>query len=142
MLVPAVVVRAPEREISGAYSSLKKLQKPEIFIYFREPANTAETPEEVTRLNAIKKFQRNFPKNEFWGTYSTEAEFEKLVRQRLLQFIIATAQPPAPSASPLHRLYDFTKPLSDPRMFTGRHELRAEMLQRARPGAAYAEIVG
>jgi AAA-like domain len=138
----AVGVSAPEREISGAYSSFKKLQKPEIFIYFREPANISETPEEVNRLNAIKKFQRNFPKNEFWGAYTTEAEFDKLVRQRLLHFIIATAQPPAPSASPLHRLYDFTKPVSDPRMFTGRHELRDEILQGARRGDSYAVIGG
>lgn len=141
-LAPATGVSAPEREISAAYSAFKRQQRPEIFIYFREPVSASETPEETARLNAIKKFQRNFPKNEFWGTYTTEAEFEKLLRQRLLHFIIATAQPPKAEASPLLWLYDFTKPVSDPRMFTGRHEVRDEILQGSRRGDSYAVIGG
>jgi hypothetical protein len=140
--VAAAGVSAPEREISGAYSSWKKQQRPDIFIYFREPVETSDAPEDIARVSAMKKFQRNFPKGEFWSSYSTEADFEKLLRQRLLHFIIATAQPPAPAPNALHRLYDFTKPVSDPRMFTGRHEVRDEILQGSRRGDSYAVIGG
>jgi hypothetical protein len=140
--VPATGVSAPEREISSAYSSWKRQHKPELFVYFREPLDAPATPEETAGQNQIKRFQRNFPRNEFWGTYSTQAEFEKLLRQRLLQFIIAVAQPPVSTSPPLHRLYDFTKPVSDPRMFTGRKEIREEILVGSRRGDSYAVIGG
>ena len=135
-------VSAPEREISTAYASWKRQHKPDMFVYFRDPGIAPPSPEESERLKRIKQFQRNFPKDEFWGTYTTEGEFEKLLRQRLLRFIIANAQPPAPQTSSLLRLYDFTKPVSDPRMFIGRQEIRNEILLGARRGDSYAVIGG
>ena len=135
-------VSAPEREISTAYAAWKRQRKPEIFVYFRDPGSAPASHDESERLKRIKQFQKNFPKDEFWGTYTTEGEFEKSLRQRLLRFIIANAQPPAPQSSSLLRSYDFTKPVSDPRMFTGRQEIRNEILLGARRGDSYAVIGG
>jgi hypothetical protein len=133
-------VTAAEREISSAYAAWKRQSKPELFVYFR--AASSAPPNDTERWKRIKQFQRNFPKDEFWGAYTTEIEFEKLIRQRLVRFIIAHALPPAPQPSSLLRLYDFTKPVSDPRMFTGRQEVRNEVLQGARRGDSYAVIGG
>jgi hypothetical protein len=141
-LTAAPGVTAPEREISTAYAAWKRQRKPEIFVYFRDPGNAPLSPEETERLKRIKQFQKNFPKDEFWGAYATEGEFEKALRQRLLRFLIANAQPPTPQPSSLVRLYDFTKPVSDPRMFTGRQEIRDEILLGARRGDSYAVIGG
>lgn len=132
---------APEREISTAYASWKRQNKPEIFVYFREQKDAPASPDDAARANRLRQFQRNFPKNEFWGNYAAESEFEKLVRQRLLQFIIAHSNESASSPS-LHKLYDFTKPVSDARMFTGREDLRNEILVGARRGDSYAVIGG
>jgi hypothetical protein len=141
-LAASAGVTAPEREISNAYAAWKRQRKPEVFVYFRNPSGGVALPEDATHLNRIKQFQRNFHKDEFWGTYSGENDFEKLLRSRLLQFVIRNAQPLAPQASSLQRLYDFTKPVSDPRMFTGRQEIRNEILLGARRGDSYAVIGG
>ncbi len=141
-LAGAAGVTAPEREISSAYSAWKRQRKPEVFVYFRNPGAAASSPDEAARLNRIKQFQRNFPKDEFWGAYSGENDFEKLLRSRLLQFIIRNAQPPLSQTASLDRLYDFTKPVSDPRMFIGRQEIRNEILVGARRGDSYAVIGG
>jgi hypothetical protein len=141
-LAAAQGVSAPEREISSAYAAWKRQRKPELFVYFRASGKAMTSPDEAERLKRIKQFQKNFPKDEFWGTYTSEGEFEKSLRQRLLRFIIANAQPPAPQPSSLLRFYDFTKPVSDPRMFTGRREIRNEILLGVRRGDSYAVIGG
>jgi hypothetical protein len=132
-----------EREISSAYAAWRRQRKPEIFVYFCSRPPAPSSPAELTRASRIRQFQRNFPEHEFWNSYTEESEFEKLIRQRLLQFLIANGgEIKASAGSSLHRLYDFTKPVSDPRMLIGRQELRNEILLGVRRGDSFAIVGG
>jgi hypothetical protein len=134
---------AAEREISSAYAAWRRQRKPEIFVYFCGRPYSPSSADEVARAGRIKQFQKNFPENEFWNGYTEEGEFEKLVRHRLLQYLIANGGEITASTGPsLYRLYDFTKPVSDPRMFMGRQDLRNEILLGVRRGDSFAIVGG
>jgi AAA-like domain len=137
-------ISSTEREISSAYASWKRRQIPAIFIYFCRSPYAPSNPEEERQWKRVQQFQRNFPKDEFWTYYSDELELEKLIRNRLVQFVISNARelPDSAGVTPLYRLYDFTKPVSDPRMFIGRQETKNEVLQGARRGDSFAVIGG
>lgn len=97
-----------EYEIETAYEAWKKSGRPQIFVYFNQQPATPQTVEEAEQWTRVLKFRESFPREGLWWPYTGKAEFEKLVRQHLSNFIrrhFPLAEPPAagPPATPAER---------------------------------------
>jgi hypothetical protein len=135
-------VTTTEREISAAYASSKRQGKPHLFMYFNAVPPGSATPDDADQLRRIQRFQKNFARDEFWAAFADEEDLAKRVRGWLTQHTVAAGRQPKETSGALYRLYDYTKPVSDPRMFIGRAEIRNEILQGSRRGDSYAVIGG
>jgi AAA domain-containing protein len=135
-------VSSTEREISAAYAAWKQGGKPQLFMYFSERPQTTPTQEDSEQFRRIQRFQKNFAREEFWEPYTDEEDLVKKLRGWLMHHALAAGRESADGSGAFFRLYDYTKPVSDPRMFIGRAEIRNEILQGARRGDSYAVIGG
>ena len=64
-------------------------------VYFNQRAYTPKTREETDQWGQVLDFQRNFPKEGLWWPYRGRAQFERLVRNHLTQFLRQQGPDPA-----------------------------------------------
>jgi hypothetical protein len=76
-----------EHEFRRAHKAWKKEGKPQIMFYFSQRPFRPQSADEVEQLARVLEFQRGFPKEGLWWRYRNKAEFEKLVRNHLTNFI-------------------------------------------------------
>ena len=56
-------------------------------VYFNQRAATSKTRAETDQWGQVLDFQQRFPKEGLWWPYQGKAQFEKLVRNHLTQFL-------------------------------------------------------
>lgn len=76
-----------EHEIRMAYESWKRSGKPQILIYFNERPAALKTSTEADQWALVLRFKENFPKEGLWWSYRGSAQFEKLARNHLTQYV-------------------------------------------------------
>ena len=76
-----------EHEFFNAYKSWKKSEQPQIMMYFKESKVHLDTSEDVTQYLRVKQFKEKFPKEGLFWTFTNISEFERLLRNHLIQFI-------------------------------------------------------
>jgi formylglycine-generating enzyme required for sulfatase activity len=90
-----------EHEFLRANEAWKQTGRPQIMVYFNQRAYAPRTKEETDQWGQVLEFQRNFPKEGLWWPYRGRAEFERLVRRHLTQFILQHTPQPAPKPNPM-----------------------------------------
>jgi formylglycine-generating enzyme required for sulfatase activity len=77
-----------EHEFRRAYEVWQQNKtRPHIMVYFNQKAATPKTKNEADQWGQVLEFQQNFPKEGLWWPYKGRAQFEKLVRKHLTNFI-------------------------------------------------------
>jgi formylglycine-generating enzyme required for sulfatase activity len=76
-----------EHEFRRGYEAWKQMGRPQIMVYFNQRPYAPKTREETDQWGQVLDFQRNFPKEGLWWPYRGRAQFERLVRNHLTQFI-------------------------------------------------------
>ena len=76
-----------EHEFSQAYESWKNLGRPQILVYFNQKAYTPKSKAEAEQWGQVLDFRERFPKEGLWWPYRGKAQFEKLVRNHLMNYI-------------------------------------------------------
>jgi hypothetical protein len=87
-----------EHEFRLGYEAWKRTGHPQIMVYFNQRPYTPKTREETDQWGQVLDFQRNFPKEGLWWPYRGRAQFERLVRNHLTQFL--RQQGPDPAGTP------------------------------------------
>jgi hypothetical protein len=76
-----------EHEFLRAYAAWQQHGRPQIMVYFNQRAATPKTRAETDEWGRILEFQERFPKEGLWWPYRGKAQFERLVRNHLTQFL-------------------------------------------------------
>ncbi|MBI1763517.1 MAG: HEAT repeat domain-containing protein [Acidobacteria bacterium] len=76
-----------EHEFKLAYSAWEKKGSPQVFVYFNQKAYTPKNKSETDQWGKVLEFQEKFPKDGLWWGYKGKAEFERLVRQHLTNYL-------------------------------------------------------
>ena len=76
-----------EHEFSLAYDAWKEKASPQIFVYFNQRASKPKSRAETEQWGQVLEFQDKFPKEGLWWPYRGKAQFEKLVRNHLVNYI-------------------------------------------------------
>lgn len=76
-----------EHEFSLAYEEWKKNERPQIFVYFNQKAYTPKSKGEIEQWGKVLDFRDRFPQEGLWWPYRGKAQFEKLVRNHLTNYI-------------------------------------------------------
>ena len=76
-----------EHEFSLAYESWKEKGSPQIFVYFNQKSYTPKSKAETEQWGQVLEFKDKFPKEGLWWPYKGKAEFEKLVRNHVVNYI-------------------------------------------------------
>jgi len=76
-----------EHEFSLAYESWKEKGGPQIFVYFNQKPYKAKSKAETAQWGQVLEFQEKFPKEGLWWPYKSKVQFEKLVRNHLVNYI-------------------------------------------------------
>lgn len=77
-----------EHEIRGAYRSWERSGRPQIMVYFNPTAPEKPTALEAEQWQKVQQFQKDpMFKKGLWWNYNGPAEFEKLVRAHLTQYL-------------------------------------------------------
>jgi len=78
-----------EHELGVAYDAWKLHQKPQIMVYFKQEPFMPRTIEETEQISGVIEFKKRFfeSKEGLWGEYTTVTEFERLLRQHLLNYL-------------------------------------------------------
>jgi hypothetical protein len=90
-------ISGTEHEFRRGYEAWQRTGRPHIMVYFNQRPYAPKTREETDQWGHVLEFQRNFPKEGLWWPYRGRAQFERLVRKHLTQFI--RQQVPDPSGS-------------------------------------------
>src|SRR5262245_12886803 len=93
-----------EHEFHRAYAAWPQQRRPHIMMYFNQRAYTPKTKAEAEQWAHVLAFRESFPKEGLWWSYRGKAQFEKLARRHLTQFILqelrqASGSPPPPDQS-------------------------------------------
>lgn len=134
-----------EHEFHCAYEAWRQKGQPQIMVYFNQEPYAPKSKDEVDQWSRVLEFKENFPQEGLWWEYQGTSQFERLVRNHLTQFIRSQGrrdQVPPPERALVEPAYDFTHPVSDPRMFKGRQKERDEILRGVRQGKSYAIVGG
>ena len=93
-----------EHEFLRAYAAWQQHGRPQIMVYFNQKAATPKTKAETDQWGQVLEFQQRFPKEGLWWPYRGKAQFEKLVRNHLTQFLRqrGPTAPAAPHTRPGH----------------------------------------
>ena len=84
-----------EHEFRLGYEAWKRAGRPQIMVYFNQQPYAPKTREETDQWGQVLDFQRNFPKEGLWWPYRGRAQFERLVRNHLTQFLRQQGPDPA-----------------------------------------------
>jgi internalin A len=76
-----------EHEFNSAHEAWKEKGSPQIFVYFNEKAYTPKSKAETEQWGQVLEFKEKFPKEGLWWPYKGKAQFEKLVRNHLTNYI-------------------------------------------------------
>ncbi|MCI0665660.1 MAG: DUF4062 domain-containing protein, partial [Acidobacteria bacterium] len=76
-----------EHEFNIAYRAWREKDRPQIFVYFNQKSYTPKSKAETDQWGAVLEFQKNFPKEGLWWPYKGKAQFERLVRNQLTNYI-------------------------------------------------------
>jgi len=76
-----------EHEFNLAHQAWKEKGSPQIFVYFNEKAYTPKSKAETEQWGQVLEFKERFPKEGLWWPYKGKAQFEKLVRNHLMNYI-------------------------------------------------------
>jgi hypothetical protein len=76
-----------EHEFSLAYEAWKETGTPQVFIYFNQKDYTVKSPAEAEQWGQLIGFKESFPKEGLWWPYKGKTQFEKLVRNHLMNYI-------------------------------------------------------
>jgi small GTP-binding protein len=76
-----------EHELSLAYESWKERGSPQIFVYFNERASNPKSTADIEQWGRVVAFKEKFPKEGLWWPYKGKIQFEKLVRNHLMNYI-------------------------------------------------------
>ena len=76
-----------EHEFTLAHEAWKEKGTPQIFVYFNEKAYTPKSKAETEQWGQVLEFKEKFPKEGLWWPYKGKAQFEKLVRNHLMNYI-------------------------------------------------------
>jgi tetratricopeptide (TPR) repeat protein len=129
-----------EHEFRTAYEAWQKNQRPQIMVYFNGKAYAPKSRDETDQWGLVLEFKKDFPKEGLWWPYKGKAEFEKLLRNHLTQFIgdnfpvgISAGSAPVPSPPALGALHQLPPPPLD---FTGRGGDLDELMKAVETGGA------
>ncbi len=78
-----------EHELRRAWAAWKERGRPEVMVYFGTRAYSPKTPEELAQWKRVLEFKQALPEQQFWWPYRTVAEFERLLRQHLMRFVLS-----------------------------------------------------
>jgi hypothetical protein len=76
-----------EHEFSLAYKAWQENLSPQIFVYFSQKPYTPKSKADTEQWGQVLEFRDKFPKEGLWWPYEGEAQFEKLVRNHLMNHI-------------------------------------------------------
>jgi len=76
-----------EHEFRLAYETWKNKGHPQIFVYFNQKPYTPKLKAEIEQWGKVLEFKGQFPKEGLWCHYKGKAQFEKLVRNHLTNYI-------------------------------------------------------
>lgn len=76
-----------EHELSLAHEARQKKGSPQIFVYFNLKPYLPKSKAEADQWGQVIEFKDKFPKEALWWPYKGKAEFEKLVRNHLVNYI-------------------------------------------------------
>jgi small GTP-binding protein len=76
-----------EHEFNLAYEAWQKNQTPQIFVYFNQKPYSPSSKAETEQWGKVLEFKDKFPKEGLWWPYKGKAQFEKLVRNHLINYI-------------------------------------------------------
>ncbi|HLM58703.1 MAG TPA: COR domain-containing protein [Pyrinomonadaceae bacterium] len=84
-----------EHEFGQAYEAWQGKRSPQIFVYFNQKAYAPKSEEEAQQWGKVLKFRNKFPKEGLWWPYNGKAQFEKLVRNHLNNYVRGLTPPTA-----------------------------------------------
>lgn len=76
-----------EHEFNLAYETWQKKQSPQIFVYFNLTPYAPKSKAEAEQWGQVLEFREKFPKEGLWWPYEGEAQFERQVRNHLMNYI-------------------------------------------------------
>lgn len=76
-----------EHELRVAYETWQSVGRPQIFVYFNQKSYTPNSRAETEQWGQVIEFKEKFPKDGLWWAYKGKAEFERLVRNHLINYI-------------------------------------------------------
>jgi hypothetical protein len=79
-----------EHEFRLAYDAWRLNGRPHVMVYFNQKPYTAQSKEDTDQWGRVLEFRRTFPSEGLWSAYKGVAQFEKLLRTHLTNFIRST----------------------------------------------------
>jgi hypothetical protein len=76
-----------EHEFNLAYKEWEKKGTPQILVYFNEKASNPKSRAETDQWGQVIEFKAKFPKEGLWWPYKGKVEFERMVRNHLMNYI-------------------------------------------------------
>jgi internalin A len=76
-----------EHEFSLAHEAWQEKGSPQIFVYFNQKPYTPNSKTEIEQWGRVLEFRDKYPKEGLWWPYKGKTEFEKLIRNHLMNYI-------------------------------------------------------
>jgi internalin A len=76
-----------EHEFGLAYEAWREERSPQIFIYFNQKPYKPELKTDIEQWGKVLEFRDKFPKEGLWWPYKGKVQFERLVRNHLMNYI-------------------------------------------------------
>lgn len=76
-----------EHEFSLAYEAWQEKRSSQIFIYFNQKPYTPKSKADAEQWGKVLEFRDKFPKEGLWWPYKGKVQFERLVRNHLMNYI-------------------------------------------------------
>lgn len=76
-----------EHEFNMAYKTWQEKSRPQILVYFNQKPYAPKSKAEAEQWGQVLDFRDRFPKEGLWWPYEGEAQFEKLARNHLINYI-------------------------------------------------------
>lgn len=76
-----------EHEFNLAHEAWKEKGTPQILVYFNQKEYAPKSSAEIEQWGQVLEFKESFPREGLWWPYTGKAQFEKLVRNHLTNYI-------------------------------------------------------
>src|SRR5215831_11799233 len=94
-----------EHEFLRAYAAWQQYRRPQIMVYFNRRDPKLRSTADLAQYAQVLQFQERFPREGLWWSYNGKAQFERLVRNHLTQFLRQRGST-APAAAPTRPGHD------------------------------------